>query len=155
MTYRAPSLRTFVVTAALALVASAVFMVSRPVSLQVNGLPVMSDVPPVTTPNGKTYVPIKAFAHALGAHVIVLPKRMIELVHGDQTLRLQIGSTVAMLDGHVIHLRLAPFIVRARAMVALETLTNAFNVSAHYDSQHDRIEVRSNGIVTESPTPSP
>ena len=153
MTYRAPSLRTFVVTAALALVASAILVVSRPVSLQVNGLPVMSDVPPVTTPNGKTYVPIKAFAHALGANVLVLPKRSIELVRGDQTLRLQIGSSTALLDGHVIHLSRAPFIVRARAMVALDTLTNAFNVTAHYDAQHDRIEVRSNGIVTDSPTP--
>lgn len=153
MKYRAPSLRTFVVTAAVALVASILLVVSRPVGLQVNGLPVLSDVPPVTTPNGKTYVPVKAFARALGARVLSLPKGIIKIFHGDQTLQLQIGNPIAILDGKPIRLVRAPFVVRLRTMVALETLTEAFNVSAHYDAQHDRIEVRSTGVVSGSPTP--
>ncbi len=147
MTYRAPGWRTLLVTAAAAVVASALLAFSRPVVMTVDGERVESDVPPVTTASDRVFVPVRSIADALGAETILAGgPGGIEIVRGNRTLRLRVGDTHATLDGMRFTLKHPPFRVRGRVMVSLTALANAFDVHATYDPRSARIDVLTPGI---------
>jgi hypothetical protein len=66
MRYSSPSNFTLVSTFVLALAGSLIFTFSNPVEVRVDGQPVLSDVPPVTTSKG-VFVPLRPVSEALGA----------------------------------------------------------------------------------------
>ena len=153
MTYRAPGSRTLVSVAVLALIASALLAIARPVEMTVDGVGVESDVPPVTTANHRVFVPIRTFAEALGAQTSGEDGR-IDVVRGSESLRARVGDVRATVNGVPLTLAHAPFLVRGRVMVELDTVASAFNVRARYDSRTARITVLTPG-VGQAPLPSP
>ncbi len=147
MTYRTPSLRTLATVALAALFASALLAVSRPVEMVVDGERIDSDVPPVTTSVGRIFVPLRSIADALGART--QPGEgdgRIDIVRGNQSLRLKVGDTHATVNGMPLTLSHAPFRVRGRVMIELNAVAGAFNVRAKYDPRTLRIEVLTPGI---------
>jgi trimeric autotransporter adhesin len=148
MRYQPPSKRAIVATAALALLASVAFAYSKPVEMRVDGQPVISDVPPVTTPKGGVYVPLRSVTDALGAETHYEHKSGdVVVTRGDQTLRLKVGSKHAKLNGMPMTLGHEPFRVRGRVMVGLHAVQRAFGVRVKFDTMTARVEVSTPGVV--------
>ena len=153
MKYRALSWQSITLTAVVALSASALLAFSRPTVMVVDGERVESDVPPITTTAERAFVPLRSIADALGAETVVDAKTgEIDVIRGNQSLRLKIGETHATLNGMPMTLRHAPFRVRGRVMIALRTIAQAFNVRASYDPRTARIDVMTPG-VGQAPSP--
>lgn len=154
MIYHAPSSRTLVSIAVLALVVSVVLAFSRPVEMLVDGVRVESDVPPVTTVNNKNvFVPVRTFAEALGAQTLSGDDGRIDLVRGNKSLRLRVGDAHATFNGMPLTLHHAPFLVRGRVMVELKAVAGAFNVRATYDPRTARIDVLTPGSTLRTDEP--
>ncbi len=153
MTYRWPRPQTLVLTAAIAAICSGILTLSRPVEMLVDGQRVQSDVPPVTTSAQHVYVPLRSVADALGAQTIVDGDK-IYVVRGSQSLRLQLGSDKARINGMPFTMHHAPFRVRGRVMIGLKPISDAFGVAANYDSRTARIEILSGGVGAAA-TPAP
>lgn len=147
MRYQPPSKRTMLATAALALIASLSFALSKPVEMRVDGQPLISDVPPVTSVKGKVYVPLRPVVDALGAETKYERKSGDVIVtRGDQTLHLKIGSTHASLNGMPMTLKQAPFRVRGRVMLGLHVVQRAFGVRVKFDKMTARVDVETPGL---------
>ena len=153
MTYRWPRPQTLVITAAIATVCSGILTLSRPVEMLVDGQRVQSDVPPVTTSAQHIYVPLRSIADALGAQTIVDGDKIF-VVRGSQSLRLELGSDKATINGMTFTMHHAPFRVRGRVMIGLKPISDAFGVAANYDARTARVEILSGGLGTAA-TPAP
>jgi len=153
VTYRLPSWRTLALVTAVALLASAVLVFSRPAVMIVDGERVESEVAPIATTSEKVFVPLRTMADALGAETKVEDGYVV-VVRGNQALRLRVGDTHATLNGVPFSLKHPPFRVRRRLMVGLNVLARAFNVRATYDPATARIEVLTPG-VGQVPEPYP
>ena len=140
-------IRRLVVVAGMALVASIVLAVSRPIAMFVDGERVDTDVSPVTTSSQKVFVPLRSIADALGAEIERHGKPdSVDVVLGNQSLRVRVGDTHAMVNGMPFTLKHAPFRVRGRVMVSLDAVARALHVHAKYDARNARIEVVTPGI---------
>lgn len=147
MTYAPPSARSVVLTVVVALIASVGVVVSRPVTVVVDGARLESDVPPVTTAPDDVYVPLRSIADALGARTFLDRKTgRVVVVRGSDALRLAVGNVHATLDGMPMTLDHAPFQVRGRTMVGLHTIARAFGVRVSYDPVAGRVNVMTPGI---------
>jgi hypothetical protein len=143
--YLLPSRRVVLVTSALATVASLAIALSTPASLTVDGQRVLSDVPPVTQAH-EAFVPLRAVAAALGADTNFDPRTgNVELIRGEDVLRMRVGDTHATLRGKRVVLSHAPFEVRGRTMVALGFIARAFGSKVRYDGMNAHIDVISAG----------
>jgi hypothetical protein len=145
MTYRRPAAQTLVLTAVVATMASALLAFSKPAEMVVDGQRVVSDVPPITTPTEKVFVPLRSLADALGAETMV-DGSTIDVVRGNQSLHLKIGDVHATINGMPFTLKSAPFRVRGRVMISLRPIASAFGVSATYDARTARVEIVTPGL---------
>jgi hypothetical protein len=146
MRYQAPSRSTVAATALMALVAALTLAASKPVEMRVDGQPVLSDVPPVTSKNA-VYVPLRPVSDALGAETHYERKTGdVVVTRGDQTLKLKVGSTAAKLNGMPMTLRSAPFRVRGRVMVSLHAVQQAFGVRVRFNRMTARVDVNTPGV---------
>jgi hypothetical protein len=146
-----PSRRSVVATAVLATLASLGMALSQPASLTVDGQRVLSDVPPVTQAR-EAFVPLRAVAAALGADTNFDPKTgSVELIRGNDVLRMRVGDVHATLRGKHVVLQHAPFEVRGRTMVALGFIARAFGSKVSYDGLRSHIDVISSGAVDADP----
>jgi hypothetical protein len=153
--YRALSWQSVTLTAVAALSASALLAFSRQTIMMVDGERVESDVPPITTTSDRAFVPVRTIADALGAETVIDPRTgEIDVIRGNQSLRLRLGNTHATLNGMPMTLRHAPFRVRGRVMVSLNLVAQAFNVRASYDPRTARIDILSPGIGQAPPASS-
>lgn len=152
MTYRWPRPQTLVITAVIATICSGILTLSRPVEMLVDGQRVQSDVPPVTTPSQRVYVPLRSIADALGAQTIVDGDKIF-VIRGTQSLRVQLGSDRGTINGMPFTMHHAPFRVRGRVMIGLKPISDAFGVAATYDARTARVDILS-GLGTAA-TPAP
>jgi hypothetical protein len=136
-----------VVVGGVALLASALLALSRPIEMLVDGERVDTDVAPVTTASEKVFVPLRSIADALGAQTEVEGKGgAVNVVLGSQSLRLHVGENRATLNGMPFTFKHAPFRVRGRVMVSLDAVSRALHVHARYDPRNARIDVITPGI---------
>lgn len=146
MRYHKPSKASLAATAILALFGSLTFAFSNPVQMRVDGQPLISDVPPVTTAKG-VFVPLRPVGDALGARTQYEHKSgEVVVTHGDQTLHLHVGSRRAKINGRSITLKHAPFRVRGRVMVGLKAVQKVFGVRVRFDKVTARVEVNTPGM---------
>lgn len=144
---RLPSLRLLVATAVTALVASLALALSTPATIVIDGQRLASDVAPVTTPSG-AFLPVRAVAQATGAETAFdAATGTVSIRRGAETLVMRVGSRDAVLNGRRITLAHAPFTVRGRTMVAGTTIADAFASAVSFDPKHDRVNVRTPGVV--------
>ena len=142
-----PSRRLVVTTSIVAAVAAAVMAWSRPTSLTVDGQRIVSDVPPVTEAH-EAFVPLRAVAEWLGADMNYDARNGgVELIRGNDVLRMKIGDTHATLNGKHLTLTHAPFTVRGRTMVGLGLVARAFGSEVRYDRTRSNIDVVTPGVV--------
>jgi len=142
-----PSRNLVVVTALVATVAAVMMAASRPASVTVDGQRISSDVPPVTQAH-EAFVPLRAVAQGLGADMDYDAKTdTIELVRGNEVLRMRIGDTHATLNGKPVTLGHAPFEVRGRTMVGLGLVARAFGSKVRYDRSQANIDVVTSGAL--------
>lgn len=147
MKYRPLSWQSVTLTAVAALSASALLAFSRPTVMMVDGERVDSDVPPVTVSADRAFVPLRSIADALGAETVIDAKTgEVDVIRGNQSLRLKIGDPHATLNGMPMTLRHAPFRVRGRVMIAIKVIAQAFNVRVSYDPRTARIDVVTPGV---------
>ena len=146
MTALRPSWKLLAATAVLATIAAAILTFSKPIELRVDGQPVISDVPPVTTAKG-LFVPLRPVGEALGAETHYEHKSGDVVVsRGTQVLHLKIGATRATLNGMPMTLKHAPFRVRGRVMVSLHAVQQIFGVRVRFDKATARVEVNTPGV---------
>lgn len=149
MRYQTPSKLTIVATASIAFIASLMLAFSKPVEVRVDGQPVISDVPPVSSVKDGVFVPLRPVSDALGAETKYERKSgEVVVTRGDQVLHIKVGSTHAKLNGMPMTLRHAPFRVRGRVMVSLHAVQQAFGVRVKFDKMTARIEVETPGSST-------
>jgi hypothetical protein len=142
-----PSRRLVVSTAVVATVASISLALSRPASLTIDGQRIISDVPPVTQAR-EAFVPLRAVAEGLGADTNYDPKTdTVELVRGNDVLRMRLGDVHATMNGKKMTLHQAPFAVRGRTMVGLGVVAQAFGSRVRYDRDRANIDVLTPGVV--------
>lgn len=140
-------IRRLVIVAGVALLASVLLAFSRPIAMFVDGERVDTDVAPVTTASEKVFVPLRSIADALGAEVETDAKSgNVNVMLGNQSLRVHAGETRATLNGMPFTLKHAPFQVRGRVMISLDAVARALHVRAKYDPRNARIEVITPGI---------
>jgi len=153
MRYRSPSKAALIATTIVALFASLILSVSKPVEVRVDGQPVISDVPPVTTPK-TIYLPLRPVGDALGAETHYEHKSgEVVVTRGDQTLHLKVGSTHARINGMPVTLRHAPFRVRGRVMVSLHAVQQVFGVRVKFDRKTARVDVSTPGVSDAAASP--
>jgi hypothetical protein len=151
MRYSRPSNFTLVSTLILALAGSVAFAFSNPVEVRVDGQPILSDVPPVTTSKG-VFVPLRPVSEAFGAETKYEHKSGdVVVVRGDQSLHLRVGSTNARINGMPVKLRHAPFRVRGRVMVTLRAVQQVFGVRAKFDKTTARVDFNTPGVSQAAP----
>jgi len=142
-----PDGRLIVATFVTALAASAALALSTPATISVDGQRLASDVAPVTTPSG-AYLPLRAVSDAAGARTVYDAKSgQITVRRGADVLAMRIGTTAANMNGHRVTLASAPFAVRGRVLVSGATIARAFGSNVRYDARHDRVIVRTPGVV--------
>ncbi len=148
--YRLPSKTTLVATAFAALLASLALTFSNTIEVRVDGQPIVSDVPPVSSVKDGVFVPLRPLGNALGAETKYERKSgSVVVSRSDQVLRLKVGSTHAKLNGMPMTLRHAPFRVRGRVMVSLHELQRAFGVRVKFDKMTARVDVNTPGVLSD------
>jgi hypothetical protein len=146
MKYHRPSKTTLAATLVLALFGSLTFAFSKPVEVRVDGQPVISDVPPVTTAKG-VFVPLRPVSDALGAETRYEHKSGdVVITRGDQTLHLKVGSTHAKINGMPLTLKHAPFRVRGRVMVSLHAVQQVFGIRVKFNKMTARVDLNTPGV---------
>ena len=136
-----------VATAVTALVASLSLALSTPASISVDGQRLASDVAPVTTPSG-AYLPLRAVADAAGAQTSFdTADGQVVVRRGTDVLVMRAGTTAARMNGRPVTLAHAPFTVHGRTMVASATIASTLGSTVRYDAKHDRVVVRTPGVV--------
>ena len=84
-----------------------------PVSLQVDGERVESDVPPVIIKE-KTLIPVKAVFESMGADVVWNEDaRLVEITMGTSDVKLTIGSTTAFVNGAQAAMEVPAMIIKS------------------------------------------
>lgn len=100
-------------------------------TVKVNGIQVNFDQQPCIT-NGRTMVPFRAIAEALGAEVDWDSASNKVTISGNKKVELIIGSTKALVDGNEFALDTPAAIVGGRTMVPLRFLGEALGAEVSY-----------------------
>lgn len=102
-----------------------------PPSILLDGFPLQFPVPP-TIVEGRTLVPFRALAEALGTEVTWHEAtRTVEAQGYGKRVRLTIGEPVMWVDGSPLELSVPPMIVEGRTLIPLRAFGTAFG--AHVD----------------------
>lgn len=106
---------------------------SPPVKVQVDGWEITFDAPPVIE-NGRTLVPFRAIAEALGARVNWEEKsKTVTMIKGNVTVKLVIGDTTALKNTEKITLEAPAKIINNRTMVPLRFVSEALGANVQWD----------------------
>ena len=98
----------------------------------VNEKPQTLDQAPQIT-NGRTYLPLRAYAELLGAYVEWnIKEQMVEIKHNGQKLNFWVGKPEMTIDGAKSVIDAPPFITESRTMVPLRAAGEAFGMYIDY-----------------------
>lgn len=107
----------------------------------VGGNIVELDAPPFIE-NGTTLVPIRFISETFGATVEWNDAlKVITIRYGSRAITLQIGSTVAIVDGNINNLSVAPKIQNNRTYVPLRFISEAFGAQVEWEGQTKTITI--------------
>lgn len=116
---------------------------TAPISVTVDGLAVAFDVHPAIR-DGRTLVPFRAIAEDLNVNVNW--DSTVQTVHatdGSNTLRLQIGSTTAYLNGTETALDVPPLIIDGRTLIPLRVFSEAFGCEVVWNANARLVTITS------------
>ena len=99
----------------------------------INADTVSLDAPPIIK-NGRTLVPVRFISEALGAEISWDPVfQIIDIVLGNDTIRLQIGKNFASVNNKKIVIDTAPIIDHGRTMVPVRFISEALGAEVVWD----------------------
>jgi len=103
------------------------------ITVFVDGLPVNMDTTPVMQ-NGRTMVPFRALAEALGVNVTWdSTSQTVHATDGNISVRLQPGNSTAYKNNSAIALDAPPLVVDGRTLIPLRFFSEAFNCKVTWD----------------------
>jgi hypothetical protein len=114
------------------------------VKIRIDGIDLQFDPAPYIAPPGRTMVPMRGIFESLGAQVEWLAESQTILAHrGNREVRLQIGSTMAYVDGVGRPMDVAPAIQQDRTYVPLRFVAEALNASVNWDPREHKASINS------------
>ncbi len=113
------------------------FAQAAPVTIDVNGTPIVFDQPPVERA-GRVFVPLRGVFERLGASV-VYGNGTINATSGSHQITLQIGQPTATVDGAPQTLDSPPFLIGGRTLVPLRFVSQALGASVNFDQQTETV----------------
>ena len=110
-----------------------------------NGVENTMDVAPYVTAAGRTYVPIRYLAYALGISEENVfwdeATRTVTLLKGTTAVQLTIGSNVIKVNGISLNMDVAPEIKDGRTMLPARFVAQAFGASVGYDEASQTVTI--------------
>jgi len=115
----------------------------KAISVLVDGLPVIFDVEPIIQ-NGRTLVPFRAIAEALGVQVgWDGENQTVIATDGEKIVKLQIGNKTAYCNEDPITLDVPPVISGGRTIIPLRFFGEAFNCKVEWDGVNRTVKITS------------
>ncbi|MBR1539581.1 MAG: copper amine oxidase N-terminal domain-containing protein [Clostridia bacterium] len=109
----------------------------RPINVNVNGKNVVFDDIGPTILNGRTLLPVRATANALGAEVDWNNElRMVTITKGTDTIRLFIDSVHYMINENILELDVAPCIINSRTMLPIRAIAEALGYKVSWNGDN-------------------
>jgi len=113
------------------------------ISVLVDGLPVNFDVEP-TIQNGRTLVPFRAIAEALGVLVEWNDAaRTVTATDGETVVQLQIGSSTAYCNGSPVYLDAPAVILGGRTLIPVRFFSESYGCAVDWDSKNRKVLITS------------
>lgn len=108
-----------------------------------NGEQMVLDTPPFIDPKtNRTLVPVRFISESLNAKVEWNSiDKTVSISLGNTSIKLQIGSDKALIDGRVLNLDQPPIILNGRTMVPLRFISEAFGAKVEWDSLNKKITI--------------
>ena len=133
------------VLGALALAGMAAQQAAEAATVQLNGQPLQTSVAPIVY-RGRTLVPMRDIFEALGAKVQWdAYTKGITAMRGATTVKMQMGRSMASLNGQQIRLDQAPMAVNGRTMVPLRFVSEAMGAQVGWDNRLQLVSISTNG----------
>jgi len=109
------------------------FCKDYPVSLQVDGTPVESDVPPVIIKE-RTLIPARAVLESMGATVNWDENaRLVEITMGTSNVKLTIDSDTAFVNGASVNMDVPAMIVDSRTLIPVRFVAESLSCGVGWD----------------------
>lgn len=117
----------------------------RYIEVRVNGTPLNLEFAPFIE-NGRTLVPFRAVADALGAEVNWDgATRTVTLTKGDKTVQLRIGDGTAYINGQPVKLDQPARISRSRTVVPLRFVGESLDAAVRWDPVTSTVHITTGG----------
>ena len=109
-----------------------------------------------TTPvivDGRTFLPVRAVVEEIGGTVLWDgDTRTVTLSRGEDTVKLQIGSTTAYLNDKAQALDAAPVIIGGKTMLPIRFVAESFNLDVSWDNEAQAVTIRNSAARPENYT---
>jgi len=116
---------------------------SPPISVLLDGSPLVFDVPPQLI-NGRTMVPLRTIFEALGAEIKWDDAtQTVTATKDDTVIKLTIGSTSPTVNGKVVTIDQPGVIVDGRTLVPLRFVAEALGVTVNWDGATSKVTIKS------------
>ncbi len=127
-----------------------------PLRVVVNGQKInFPDAQPFVDAKGRTQVPSRFIAEALGAETTWNPKEQkAKFEVGDNKLELKIGQMSYLLNGKTLKMDTVAMIKDARTYVPARYVAEAFNADLRWDQTISTLYIQTNATGEVKPTPS-
>ncbi len=97
-------------------------------------MPLFFDSEPYIDENGRTIVPVRAIAEALGAEVNWnQERRKVIIANGSSSVSMTIGSNVAWINGQEFVMDTVPVLVNSRTMVPARYVSELLGAAVDFD----------------------
>ena len=145
-------LRTTGAVAALALLSAYGSAQYGAIRVMINGQPVMFTEAQPTMINGRVMVPMRGVFENLGANVHWFEAtRTVEANKGATDVQLQIGNSVARVNGNPVTLDVPPLIVADTTMVPLRFVSESLGADVTWDNPNQTVLITTNNIAYNPP----
>jgi hypothetical protein len=116
--------------------------VTQYVSVMVNGQPLQSDVKPFVNADGRTMLPVRAIAEALGATVQWdEATQTATLTLGEKTVKVTIGQNSLLVDGNPVSMDTAAAIKDGRTLLPVRAIGEALGAQVGWDEQTQTVKL--------------
>ncbi len=116
--------------------------VSEYVNVNVNGQPLQSDVKPFVNADGRTMLPIRAIAEALGAQVQWdEATQTATLTLGAKTVKVTIGQNSILVDGQPVPMDTAAAMKDGRTLLPVRATSEAMGAKVGWDAQTKTVQL--------------
>ena len=120
------------------------------IEIWLDGNELSMDVPPEAR-NGRTMVPIRAVAEALGADVTWVPEgQKIVLTRAGSTVTMTLDSTTATVDGQPVEMDVAPYATEGRTLIPARYVAEFFGQTVDWDGIKHQVLINEDKSVAES-----